>query len=222
MTLRRLFPILILLILAAAVAPLLRPPEMHKETLLSGLPWQISTHEDGSSTVFGIRLGQDSLADARQTLGEDLELAILQDQQEAPSLEMYYSRHTAGVLQGKLILTGELDPQLATQMITRSGVPKYLESGVRKYHLQREDIPLAQASRIQSIAFLPSANLDEAITRKRFGPEDRAITDAQGSLHLLYARLGLDVTLNTGHRDVLQYVAPRDFRLLQQPLLENQ
>ena len=42
---------------------------------------------------------------------------------------------------------------------------------------------------------------------------------SEGAEHLLYPELGLDLILNPEGKEILQYVAPRDFRRLQAPLL---
>ena len=188
---------------------------------VQGLPWQIEVLEDGNSRVFGLTLGRDTLGDALARLGPDMELAIIVAGDGPASLEMYYSRHVAGVLTGKLVLTGELEAATLAGMRERSGLPRYMDSGARKFHLRAEDLPRAHAAPVQSITFIPDARLDEAIAIQRFGPPAETVRRDEQTLHLLYPHLGLDLMLNEGYRDVLQYVAPRDFARLQAPLMEG-
>ncbi len=211
--------LIIILVIAFAAAPFLRPTSDSTSRHVEGLPWQIDALPDGRLRVFGLTLGQDTLGDAKARLGEDMELAIIVAQDETGSLEMYYSRYKAGLLNGKLVLVGSMDAATLTRLREHSGLPKYLDSGARKYHLQTEDLPLAYQAPLYSITFVPSANIDADIAEKRFGPAGEIIQVDEETMHLLYPHLGLDLMINAGHKDVLQYVAPRDFERLRAPLL---
>jgi hypothetical protein len=212
--------LLAFLVIAFAAAPFLRPTSDVTPHHVEGLPWQIETLPDGSIRVFGLNLGQDRLGDAKAKLGEDMELAIVVAKDETGSLEMYYSHFKAGLLNGKLVLVGELDDTTLQQLRERSGLPKYLDSGARKYHLQTEDLPLAYQAPLQSITFIPMANIELDVAKQRFGPAGEVIRVDEETTHLLYPHLGLDLMINAQHKDVLQYVAPRDFERLRAPLLE--
>jgi hypothetical protein len=212
--------LLLIVIIAFTAAPFLRPPAENVRPL-EGLPWQIEPLADGSSKVFGLTLGRDRLGDAREKLGPDMELAVVSVGDETGSLEMFYSNYRAGPFNGKLVLVGALDDSTLAQMRARSGAPKYLDSGARKYHLQNDDLPLGYSAPIQTITFIPAARLDEETARKRFGPAEQTIRSDVETVHMLYPRLGLDLMLVEGHKDVLQYVAPRDFPHLREPLLKD-
>jgi hypothetical protein len=212
----------LLLIIAVlfAAALFLRPGSEPQP--LEGLPWQVEAQPDGGVRVFNLSLGHDTLGEARDKLGPDMELAVVVKGGETGSLEMYYSRFQAGILSGKLVLTGSLDEATLLKMRKRSGAPRYLDSGARKYHLQPEDLPLAYRAPLQGVTFIPLASIDEDIALKRFGPAAETLRTDTETQHLLYPEIGLDLMINEGHRDVLQYVAPRDFERLRAPLLEQQ
>jgi hypothetical protein len=212
--------LLLIVIIAFAAAPFLRPPAENARPM-EGLPWQIEPLADGSTKVFGVTLGRDSLGDAREQLGLDMELAVVAVGDEPGSLEMFYNNYRAGPFNGKLVLVGALDDSTLARLRARSGAPKYLDSGARKYHLQTDDLPLGYSAPIQTITFIPTARLDEEIARKRFGPAQQTIRVDPQTLHLLYPHLGLDLMLSDGHKDVLQYVAPRNFAQLREPLLKS-
>ncbi len=213
--------LLLIFVIAFAAAPFLRPPAEDTRSL-EGLPWQIEPLADGSAKVFGLTLGRDRLSDARERLGPDMELAIVAADDEAGSLEMFYSNYRAGPFNGKLVLVGVLDDSTLAQLRARSGAPKYLDSGARKYHLQKDDLPLGYSAPIETVTFIPTASLDEDIARKRFGPAEQTIRVDGGAVHLLYPHLGLDLILNEGRKAVLQYVAPRNFARLREPLLKSE
>ncbi|MGD8842164.1 MAG: hypothetical protein PVJ83_01705 [Gammaproteobacteria bacterium] len=211
------FSLLTILVVVFVAALLLRPHDGDLQPL-EGLPWQIESLEDGASRVFGVTLGRDTLGSAREHLGPDMELAIVVSGDEAGALEMYYGHYRAGPFNGKLVLAGELDEATLLQLRQRAGAPKYLDSGARKYHLQPEDLSIGYAAPVVTMTFIPSVALDEEIARTRFGPPQETVRTGDGSTHLLYPALGLDLMLNERHRGVLQYVAPRDFARLRAPL----
>ena len=211
--------LLLIIIIAFAAAPFLRPPVEHSQPVQT-LPWQIEPLAGGSARVFGLILGEDHLGDAREKLGEDMELAIVARGDEAGSLEMFYSHYTAGLFKGKLVLVGALDDATLLALRNGAGKARYLDSGARKYHLRGEELQQAYQALIESITFVPAVDLDEDVVRRRFGSPRESIRVSAETVHLLYPRLGLDVMLNGGHKEVLQYVAPRDFARLRAPLLE--
>lgn len=210
-----------LILLALAVLFWTKSGEDFPPRAVQGLPWQIEVLEDGSSRVFGLTLGRDTLGDVPARLGPDMELAIIVAGDGPASLEMYYSRHVAGVLTGKLVLVGDLEAGVLAAMRERSGLPRYLDSGARKFHLREEDLPLAHAAPLKTLTFIPDARLDEAIAIQRFGTPAEILRRDATTTHLLYPHLGLDLMLNEGYRDVLQYVPPRDFARLRVPLMEE-
>lgn len=185
---------------------------------ISGLPWQITVFDDGSSEVFGLRLGHSSLNDARNNLSGEIDLAIIIDQQNKVGMEMYVNHFKAGVLAGKLVLVADLSQQQLAQMIANLDRGNYMASGARKLSPTDEDQQLALNTAIASITFIPSINLDEDIILNRFGNQPQKIT-IEGDTHFLYPERGLDVVMSERGKELLQYVAPAAFEQLRQPLI---
>jgi hypothetical protein len=94
-----------------------------------------------------------------------------------------------------------------------------MKSGARKFHLTPDDLPLAYQAAVKSITFIPGIALDEQTARKHFGTPAETIRRGDQIVHLLYPGKGLDLTINKDGKDVLQYVAPRGFAELRDPLL---
>ncbi|WP_299769264.1 hypothetical protein [uncultured Pseudoteredinibacter sp.] len=195
-------------------------PDSPPERIVKGLPWQIEQFEDGSSEVFGLRLGQTTLAQALEIIGKDSESAIVIDQQNNASLESYISHYKAGPLQGKLILLVDIPASQLQQMIQNLEHGDYMASGARKLLPTESDWQLAQQASIAGISFIPAINLDDGIINNRFGTPETQL-HSEELTHYLYPQKGLDIALSENGKEVLQYIAPRQFHKLSQPLLND-
>ncbi len=183
------------------------------------LPWQIALNADGTSTVFGITLDKSQLAEVLKTLGDDMEMAIIAAPGMPGNLEMYYGHYRAGLLTGKLILQAEVPEQQISQWRGRAIKQKIMVTGeARKYTLDPEDVADALQSVVSGITFVAAIRLDEEIVLGRFGEPDQRIQTAEGVVYYLYEKKGLAITISEEVKDVIQYVAPKKFSRLQQPL----
>lgn len=217
---KKLTVILIALATLALAAVLLRPTAGERSTqAITGLPWQIEILPDGHSKVFGLTLDASTLDDARQRFGPDMEVAVIAAPGEAGSLEAYYHQVTAGVLTGKMILTAALDKESVEGMRQRAVKNQHMESSTRKFSLAPDDLAQAYSTRIESMTFIPSASFGADIALRHFGqPEERIHTSAQVE-NLLYPAKGLALMIDSEGKEVLQYVAPKQFARLRDPLL---
>ena len=213
---RLIFPVIIL---GLVIYPLACMDEGDRQKV-TGLPWQIDRLADGNTRVFGIVPGKSRMQEAADILGDDYELAIVENKNNT-NLEMYYGHYRAGLMTAKMVLVGDVAADVFHQWQQRASKGEYMESGTaRKYSLAAEDIPEAMQSVIGSITFIPVVNLDEEIVRKRFGDAPEVIESEPGVKHYLFADKGLAIALSDDKKDVLQYVAPGDFSRLRDPLLD--
>ncbi len=212
------FLALFIVILVTASLVFFKTPEQASDEPVTGLPWQIDRLPDGNTRVFGITLGQTTLGEAIELLGDDMDLAIIAAPGEAGSLEAYYSHYSAGPITGVLILVVGVDPDLLTGLRERA----FHDGGTRRYHLHPDDLPVAYRAPVSIITFLPSFNLDESIVQDRFGTPDEVIQVNEQQKHMLYPEKGLDLILNAGSKELLQYLPAQAFNAyraqLQQPV----
>jgi len=213
---RRFLPTFLLITLVLAIYPFIGKDK--DTSAVTGLPWQIEVLADGSSKVFGVILGQTTLGEAAAHLGGDMELAVMVAKGEQGSLEMYYGQYRAGLLSARLILAADTDADIINSMRENAAKKDVLETGARKYVLSEEDHAQAFDAVIQSIACVPAVNLDHDIIIKRFGEPGERIQKNNGLTHYLYPAKGLDVILSEEGKEVLQYVAPGEFKRLREPL----
>ena len=174
---------------------------------VTSFPWQIERLQNGSTRVFGIVPGQTTLGKAMAQLGDDNELAIIAAPGETGSLEVYYSHYVAGLIQGKLILVADIEPDILASMQTRA----LRQGGTHRLLLDEGDLPTARRAAVRAITFMPTFDLDEGSTRARFGIPAEVLPVSAQEQHLLYPELGLDLVLDADGKDVLQYLSPGDF-----------
>jgi len=181
--------------------------EQPNDETVTGLPWQIDRLPGGVTRVFGITLGQTTLAEAIELMGDDMKLAIIAAPHESGTVEAYYSHHSAGPITGKMILVLDIAPDALAPLRERA----FQDGGTRRYHLHPDDLPVAYRAPVRVINFLPSFNLDEDIVQARFGVPAEIMQIDEQQQHWFYPDKGLDLILNVDGKEVLQYLRPDDF-----------
>lgn len=216
----RLISLLIFLTIIVIAFLSLKPDSERSLETVKGLPWQIELLPEGRSNVMGITLGEATLADARAHLGEDMELAIvIAAGQREGGLEMFYRHHKAGVFPGKLVVAADVDAATLAPLLQRAVRSEYMDSGARKLTLNPSDLPQVMQTPVASLTFIPIVRIDEDSAVQRFGRAAEMVQGKGGVTHLLYPDKGLDLMISDTGRGILQYVAPRDFERLREPLL---
>lgn len=213
--------ILLALLIAALLLPLAftDKPGTAAPVDASLLPWTITPTESGSTRVFSLVLGSSTLADAIDRFGPDMQVAVIGRREEAGSLEAFFDSVHLGPLTGKLILTAEASDAQLIGMRQRALKTDYMESAMRRSTLSADDRLAALRLPIRAIVFVPSARLDEAIVRDRFGAPAEQLVAGDKVQHYLYPERGLDIAINEKGKAMLQYVAPKNFALLRTPLV---
>jgi hypothetical protein len=210
---------LVLIIAVIALSALLRNGDQSAAPSSNGLPWQIKSLPDGTSEVFGLVLTRSTFGDARARFGPDMEIAVIAAPGEPGALEAYYQNVTLGVFTGKMVLVADVDKETIALLRQRAVKAEYMDGSTRKYILQRDDLAFAWRAPIAGITFIPAVSLDPETVVKRFGAPTERIRVDERVEHFLYPQQGLDLMLDSQGKEVLQYVAPREFARLRAPLL---
>jgi hypothetical protein len=183
------------------------------------LPWLITVDANGDSTVFGLTLGRSTLADAREVFQEQGKTSLFLSPQQEFAIEVFFQRLFLSGLRADVVLTLEVEEQLAKQIYDRGLRVSALGSGTRKVELALSDLEQLAGAAIALITYLPAADLDEEILLRHFGEPAKKITENDtGIVHWLYADVGLDIAVNPEGKEVFQYVAPSRFDMLMEPL----
>ena len=173
----------------------------------------------GGSTVFGLKPGVSRLGEVRQRFGAEMEVAIIAEPEEIGTLEGYYASVSLGFVMAKLIVTVDAKNELIFAMRERALKAKHMESTTRKITLNADDVAAADLLPVKAISIIPTVNLDEATVIQRFGQPGERVVVSEKRVHLLYPQQGLDVVVDSDGKELLQYVAPRNFASLREPLL---
>lgn len=212
---------LIAFVLIALIVPFLLPATGKQEGVdpNSNLPWQIVLDGQGGSTVFGLQPGVSTLGEVRQRLGSEIEVAIIAEPNEVGALEAYYAQVPLGFVLAKVIVTVDVSKEAISAMRERALKAKHMESMTRKITLHPDDLARAEQMPVKAISVIPTVNLDEATVIQRFGQPGERLVVSEKRTHLLYPLQGLDVVVDGDGKELLQYVAPRNFASLREPLL---
>jgi hypothetical protein len=168
--------------------------------------------------VFGLKPGVSTLGEVRQRFGSEMELAIVAEPNEVGMLEGYYSGVSLGFVMAKMIVTVDAKDEAIIAMRDRALRAKHMDSTTRKITLNADDVAAADQMLVKAISVIPTVNLDEATVIQRFGPPGERVEISEKRVHLLYPQQGLDVVVDGNGKELLQYVAPRNFASLREPL----
>ena len=190
-----------------------------KPVPVTDYPWQIKTTDDGSIKVFNMHLGVSTLGDFIQTYNSEPEISLFVAPQGEKVIEAYFNSLWIGGVKAKVVLSLQLDTTELDAMYDRGLRISTLGSGTRKVQLHTDDIKQLNHAAITVIIYVPSLNLEPKMLQKRFGePAQKIIDKNNRAEHWLYPVKGLDIALNDNEKDVMQYVAPRDFDKVIAPL----
>lgn len=185
------------------------------------LPWQIEPTTQGSIRVFGLTLGESTLQEAEDLYHGGAKVSLFVSPESIYKVEAYFDKVILGGLSAQFVLVMALSQEQQTAMYQRGARVSNLGDGKKKVTLKGEDLQTVFATPIASLAYLTRTRLDDELLLKRFGePAQRIRESENNTTHWLYPELGLDVALNDEGRAVLQYVSPKEFSGLMEPLLK--
>ncbi len=185
------------------------------------LPWQIEHTADGATRVFGITLGETTLAEAEQHLHGAAEVTLFASPDGRYRVEAYFDKVVLGGFSAKMVMVMRVTQDEAAVMYDRGVRISTLGSGTNKVTLASEDVRRVYATPIASLAYLTRTSLDDELLLKRFGEPSARVTELENeTVHWLYPELGLDIARDRKGKAVLQYVLREDFEALVKPLRE--
>ncbi len=209
-----------LLLLAIAI---FFPSEQKKIPVQTqSLPWQIETTADGSIRVFGLQLEHSTVNDAIRRFNENAEVSLFVSPKNQRVIEVYFNNTRLAGLGAKIVLSVAVSKRQIEAIYERGTRISTLGDGSRKVTLHPDDLLRVKQSPIATITYLPKTKLDTNLLLARFGEPARRIREIKNkTLHWLYPAQGLDIAQDQHGRTVLQYLPPKTFEKVMQPLLEQ-
>jgi len=211
---------LILIVLAIA----LLMPGGGKPDAKPKLPWDITVDESGLPSVFGLTLGKSTLKDAQKIFKEPGEISLFISPEGEYAIEAYFDRIYLSGLKGSFILALDADQASLKSIFKRGTRIQRLSTGNQQVTPSGEDISALAGSTFRHITYIPGANLDPDLIRKRFGEPDKLIKEVNsevGATHWVYLNKGLDIAHNPEGKEVFQYVIPSEMERILAPLEEQ-
>lgn len=179
------------------------------------LPWDIKVFPDGTSAVFGVHLGKDSLLTFKRVYNQKAELAIFVDPDKKATLEAYFGSMNVGALKAKVAIVAKTDPKELYQWIANNHArPDPTPSGAWKYPMSDEQIRKAQYFPIESITYRPAATYTTKLIDRHFGKPEEIRQTKDKTQYWLYPKKGLLIAVSSDGKDLFQYISPKDFSKL--------
>lgn len=192
-----------------------------KSSEKNDLPWHIEHPTPDTVRIFGLTLGSSTASEAEQRFHEEAKPSLFKSPDGQLVAEMFFEQVTLAGLKSRIVVSIAV-PAAELQAMYERGLRISGVGDSKKITPAPDDVDRLRALPISSLTYMPSVRLEEGIISKRFGqPSQRIREKESGAVHWLYPQDGLDVTLGGEEKPVLQYVPPKDFGKLLQPLLAN-
>jgi len=179
------------------------------------LPWDIKVFPDGTSAVFGVHLGKDSMLDFKRVYNQKADLAIFVDPNKKASLEAYFGTMNVGALSAKVAIVAKTSPELLNKWIAENHArPDPTPSGAWKFPMTDEHIRKAQYFPIESITYRPAADYTTDLINRHFGKPEEIRQGKGKTQYWLYPQKGVLIAVSSDGKDLFQYISPKDFGIL--------
>jgi hypothetical protein len=193
--------------LAPAPDPTLQQPR-------TDLPWQVQALPDGSSRVFDLQLGAATLADAVAKFGPLEGMAVFAANDGRQVLEAYFGKVQFGPLSARVVTALDVPEPELQALIDRATEREGSPTGDWKFKLSAADRAAQSLRPLRAITYIPAyGGLDADFFRQRLGEPAAWKALEEGSVQWFYPDRGLSLLLNADGKEVLEYVAPREFQL---------
>jgi hypothetical protein len=189
------------------------PRETTKEANIDHLGIEQNTNTNIS--IMGITIGSSSLQDAEKVLKERSNNAIFipakENRVQKIQLEAYFKEN-------QIILGLEVNDDLLEKIKNNGVNPFVLPNGVVKVGVGKQESATVKTLLVNSLTLLSHNRVNLEQFEQRFGKAGQIIQTTDGNVHFLYPNLGLDLTRGAEGADALQFVEPKHFARLLDPL----
>jgi hypothetical protein len=186
------------------------------------IPWHIEHPTADTMHVLGITLGKSSITEAESKYRQISEFSLFKSASGKLQIEAFFEEVVLNGLKARITAVIDVPEAEIGSMYERGLRMSSTGSGNKRITMTPEDTARVRQLPIISLAYQPNINIEIPVLLKRFGePAQRVKETKTGFLHLLYPQHGLDIVLADSTKPAFQYVLPKNFSLLSEPLLAN-
>jgi hypothetical protein len=210
----------VIALIVVAISVILMAPDNSVNTPET-LPWKVSHPTPDTTRVFGITLGKSTIDEitADYKYQAELEVSLFKPSDAKMGVEAFFEEVNFNGLKAKIIMTIAI-PEEELQGMFQRGLRMNSTPSGKRITLTADDLARVRTLPVNSLTYLPTTTLDQAVIAKRFGePAERIREKKTNLVHWLYPQHGLDVVLDA--KPFFQYLPTKDFEQLRAPLLVN-
>ena len=193
------------------------PRESTKEANIDNLKIEQIANSDVS--IMGITIGSSTLQAVEEVLQELPNNAIFipakENREKKIQLEAYFEEN-------QIIIGLEVNDDLLEKIKNNGVNPFVFPDGVVKVGVGKQESAAVKTLLVNSLTLISHNRVNLEQFEQRFGKTGQIIQTTDGNIHFLYPDLGLDLTRPPEGADALQFVNPKQFARLLDPLKNNQ
>ena len=178
------------------------------------LPWNVTTHDDGSSSIFDVKLGTSKLHQVFEKWGRPAKIALFTGKGKPLSIEVFYSNPPTGPMKASVILTLEATEEEMLEVSMNTTGQSGTETGDARHTIAQEYQEKLLGNEIATLTYVPAyKGLDAEYFEERLGKPVAIHQESETAISWFYPEIGLTLLIDDDGKDVFQYQPPLNFQL---------
>ncbi len=169
------------------------------------MPWQSYVNEQGKTVVFGLTMGESTLAESMRLFGSEVEASLFEDKDQKQTLEVFFSSTKVGGISAKVILNLALNDQQFDYLSSHIKETEVMPTGNKKTIFNQTGESSMFGLTISALTFIPSADLSSDTLLGLFKKPARVELAGPGVEYWHYPNKGLRIILDDEGREILEY-----------------
>lgn len=176
------------------------------------MPWESHVNEHQQTVVFDLVMGSDRVIDAARIFGVEIQASLFEDVDGGKQLEAYFSNTKVGGISAGIILNLAIKDESMVELNTHIDEIMMMPSGVKKTTFLPIGDRVISSLVINSLSFVPKADLDEQVIKKLFGQPDRIEVESaidnggdNGGSYWYYPNKGLRIIIGTEQKEIFEF-----------------
>lgn len=169
------------------------------------MPWQSYVNEQGKTVVFGLTMGESTLAESMRLFGSEVEASLFEDKDQKQTLEVFFSSTKVGGISAKVILNLALNDQQFGYLRSHIKETEVMPTGNKKTIFNQTGESSMFGLTISALTFIPSADLSSDTLLGLFKKPARVELAGPGVEYWHYPNKGLRIILDDEGREILEY-----------------